>query len=344
MAKTALFSRRIVRVVGMIQVLNELPDSIVQRPGRIWNVLARSLGEQGASGRTALAWRWALTGACPSPVTLSPPAGRPQGGSELLAEAGAAAELASGGADPAGQVMHARFVLQWLAGELDGLPLWNGGPQNPHVTDGAPYAHARAEIEEVYGWALAARLRYPWPGESAPDGAWRGFGWAFGAMQVLAWACGEAGEGPLSRMRVAGRPSLYQISLDTRRAMTALLHARQDGQPTGTGRLEAIMETFLWLAGWNPLPPVDRHGHGAFEDCPEREALCICDAAGRCLREECAACWRVACVHGAGLDDSPAVGADARLDRLEGQPAGRGKPRMHCVQGLDHPLGQDGVG
>jgi hypothetical protein len=240
--------------------------------------------------------------------------------------------------------MHARFVLQWLAGELDALPLWNAGPQELHVTDGAWFAHARAEIENVYSWALAARLRYPWPGEPAPAGAWLGFGWAFGAVQLLAWACGEAGEGPVSGTRVAGRPSLYQVSLDTRRAMTALIHARQDGQPTGIGRLEAIMETFLWLAGWSPLAPVDRHGHGAFEDCLEREVPCGCAAAGRCLRGECAACWRVACVHGSGLDDSPAVGADARLDRLEGQPAGRGKSRMHRVQGLDHPVGQDGAG
>jgi hypothetical protein len=32
------------------------------------------------------------------------------------------------------------------------------------------------------------------------------------------------------------------------------------------------METFLWLVGWNLLPPIDRHGHCAFEDCSERDA------------------------------------------------------------------------
>jgi hypothetical protein len=338
-----LSGRRIVRVVGLIQVLDDVPEGIVQRPGRIWNVLARSLGEQGAGGRTALAWRWALTGSCPSPVTLSPPAGRPPDRGEILAEVSAAAELAGDGSDPGGQVMHARFVLQWLAGELDALPLWNAGPQDLHVTDGARFAHARAEIENVYSWALAARLRYPWPAESAPDGAWLGFGWAFGAVQLLAWACGEAGEGPVSGTRVAGRPSLYQVSLDVCRAMTGILHAREDGQPTGAGRLEAIMGTFLWLAGWNQLPPVDRHGHGAFEDCPEREAPCGCDAAASCLRGECAACWRVACVHGFGMDDSTAAEADARLGLLERQPAGGGKARMDGVQSPGRPLDQDGV-
>jgi len=305
LAMTALFSGRIVRVVRMIQVLDELPEGIAQRPGRIWNVLARSLGEQGAGGRTALAWRWALTGACPSPLTLSPSADRPPRRGELLAEAGVPAELTGGGADPGGQVMHARFVLQWLAGKLDGLPLCNGGPQDPHVTDGAGYARTRAEIEEAYGWALAARLRYPWPGEPALDGAWLGFGWAYGTMQLLAWACGESGEGPLSGMRVAGRPSLYEVAFDVRRAMTALTHARDDGQPTGIGRLEAVIETYLWLAGWNQLPPVDRHGHAAFEDCPERAAPCCCDADGRCLRDRCPACWRVSC----GDDNAESVPA-----------------------------------
>ena len=293
-------------VVGMIQVLDCVPEGIVQRPGRIWNVFARSLGEQGASGRTALAWRWALTGSCPSPVTLSAPAGRLPDRGEILAEAGAIAELGGDGSDPGGQLIHARFVLQWLAGDLEALPLWNVGPQNPHVSDGADYAHARAEIEEAYGWTLAARLRYPWPDESAPDGAWLRFGWAFGAMQLLAWACGEAEEGPVSGMRVAGRPSLYQVSLDVRRAMTAHIHAREDGQPTGTGRLEAVMETFLWLAGWNQQPPVDRHGHGLLEDCPERETPCRCGGSGGCLRGRCPACWRVSCADGS-VESVPAA-------------------------------------
>ena len=330
------------RVVRILQLLDDLPQSVAQRPGRIWNVFARSLGEQGADGRTALAWRWGLTGAWPSPVTLSPPDGRPPGRSELLAEAEAPAELGRPGTDPGGQVMHARFVLQWLAGQLDALPLWNGGPENQHVNDGAEYPHTRAEIEEVHDWALLARLRYTWPGESAPDLASLGFGWALGAAQLLAWACGEAAEGPLSSTRVTGRPTLYQVSLDVRRAMTGLIHAREeDGQPAGVGRMEAIMETFLWLAGWNPLPPVDRHGHGAFEDCQEREAPCGCDAAGCCLQGGCAACWRVPCVHGVGLEGSPAVAAEARLG---GRAAGCSKPGIHHVQGLDHPPDQGGVG
>ena len=63
------------------------------------------------------------------------------------------------------------------------------------------------------------------------------------------------------------------MSLDVRRAMTALVHAREDGQPTLAGRMEATMETFLWLVGWNMQPPIDCHGHIAFEDCADRDAL-----------------------------------------------------------------------
>ena len=70
-----------------LQVLDGLPEAVTRSPAQLWSVLARSLGEQGADGRTALAWRWALTGTCPSPVTLSVPGGRPPDRGEILAEA-----------------------------------------------------------------------------------------------------------------------------------------------------------------------------------------------------------------------------------------------------------------
>ena len=109
--------------------------------------------------------------------------------------------------------MQARFVLQWLAGEIDALPLWNGGPQKLHVTDGAVYPQTRAGIDEVYSWALLAEFRYPWPAE--PDRAEErlAFGWTRGVIDLFTWACGEAAEGPLSGQRTAGRPALYEVSL-----------------------------------------------------------------------------------------------------------------------------------
>ena len=189
-------------------------------------------------------------------------------------EASADAELANHGTDPGGQVMQARFVLQWLAGTIDPLPLWNGGAKGLHVTDGAKHPRTRAEIEEVYSWALLAQQRHPWCDASAPAGDRIAFGWARGALDLLAWACGEASEGPLSGNRVTGRPTLYEVSLDACRAMTGVLLAREAGDPMRASRQESLMETFLWLAAWNPAPPVDRHGHATFEDCPERNVAC----------------------------------------------------------------------
>src|SRR6266700_3152945 len=90
-------ARRIVQGVSIVQLLDELPPSIAQPPGRLWNVLARSLGEQGAEGHTALAWRWALTGMCPSPITLSPAPGWPPDAAKIAAETAVSAEFTSAG-------------------------------------------------------------------------------------------------------------------------------------------------------------------------------------------------------------------------------------------------------
>jgi hypothetical protein len=282
--------------MGIMEVLDGLPSAVTRSPAQLWSALARSLGEQGADDRTVLAWRWALTRSGPSPVRLTVPAGRPPNRSEILAEAAADAELAHKGTDPGGQVMQARFVLRWLAGTIELLPLWNSGAKGLHVTEGAKHPRTRAEIEEVYSWALLAQQRHPWCDASAPAGDRIAFGWAHGALDLLAWACGEASEGPLSGSRVTGRPTLYEVSLDACRAMTGVLLARQAGDPMRASRHESVMETFLWLTAWNPEPSVDRHGHVMFEDCPERAVTCACSAVGRCLHGGCPACWRATCV------------------------------------------------
>jgi hypothetical protein len=92
--------------------------------------------------------------------------------------------------------------------------------------------------------------------------------------------------------------------------MTGIRLARDAGDLVRARRVEAVMETFLWLAGWNPQPPVDRHGHGAFESCPERAAPCGCGVVGHCLAGACEACQRVRCVHGFSPEElgSPLVG------------------------------------
>jgi hypothetical protein len=287
--------------MGIADLLDRLPDAVCQPPATLWSVFARSLGEQGADGRTALAWRWALTGACPSPVTLSQPPGRPPDRLELAAEAAGPAELSRPEADPGGQVMHARFVLQWLAGELNALPLWNGGPGSPHVTDGAPFARSPAQITDAHSWATLAEWRNPRPGDPSASAPAAGCGFARGITQLLAWTCGAAATGPVTGEPAPRPPSLYQVSLEVRRAMAGLRHARRAQSPVLTGRMEGIMESYLWLAGWNTAPPTDRHGHLPAENCPDRTASCDCDASGTCLGPDCMACRRSPCVHGFAL-------------------------------------------
>src|SRR6202042_1729264 len=62
---------RTVGVMGVLRLLDELPAAIARPPAPLWLVMARSLGEQGGGGRTALAWRWALTGGRPAPGELA---------------------------------------------------------------------------------------------------------------------------------------------------------------------------------------------------------------------------------------------------------------------------------
>lgn len=282
----------------ILQVLDELPDAIARPPALVWSALARSLGEQGAAGRTALAWRWALTGGCPSPVTLGMPAGTPPRHEELLDEAGVVAELAAG-TDRGGQVAQARLVLWWLAGKTDTLPVQTVRSDVLGMTS----PRSRAVTEEAYSWAQLAKVLHPWRDRSAAMADRAAFGWALGAHEVLAWVCGEASEGPLSGRRTFGRPTLHEVALDASRAMTGIGLARESGDAVRARRLEAVMEAFLWLTGWEELPPVDGHGHVAFENCAERDAPCGCGAVGRCLRAGCPACWRLACVHGFGQED-----------------------------------------
>jgi hypothetical protein len=177
--------------------------------------------------------------------------------------------LTQEGIDPGGQVMQGRFVLQWLTGELEALPLWNGGPRDLHISDGAAYPHTQAEIEEVYSWTLLAEERHPWCDASAPVANRMAFGWARGAIDLLAWVCGESAEGPLTGNRFSGRPTLYEVSLDACRGMTGVQLAWEADDAMRASRMESLIEGFMWLTGWNAAPPVDRHGHLMFNECQE---------------------------------------------------------------------------
>lgn len=161
--------------------------------------------------------------------------------------------------DPRGQVMQARLVLQWLTGDIDALPLWNGGPKDLNVSDGAPYPHPWAQIEEMYFRALRAEERHPWCDASAPVADRMAFGWARGAIDLLAWVCGETDQSPLTGLHVSGRPTLCEVSLDACRGMTGVQLAREAHDTMRVSRMASFIGAFLWLAGWNAASPIDRH-------------------------------------------------------------------------------------
>ena len=282
-------------------MVDQLPEAVSQPPATLWSVFARSLGEQGAAGRTSLAWRWALTGVCPSPITLNKGPGRPPSRHEVLAEADAQAELGGADAEPGDQVMYARSVLHWLTGNFGAFPLFNSAAKHRYATDGASIPYPATIVNDVHAWAMLGQWRTPRPDESGNGSAGVATAWADGVVRLLDWVCGVTTESPVTGLPVAAhRPSLYQVSLDVQHAMVARGHAKEVGNQTTAAAMEAIMETYVWLTGWTQVPPIDRHGHGLPYECVERLAPCACDAQGYCLRTGCPACWRVACVRGFG--------------------------------------------
>jgi hypothetical protein len=191
----------------------------------------------------------------------------------------------------------ARFVLQWLAGEFDALPLWNV-TDCMRVTDGVPFPRSPAQLTDMHSWALLAQWLNPWPNSPPSAPADEAHGYTRGITQLLTWTQGAAPTGPMTGEATLGPPSLYEVAVEVRHAMTWLDDARTTDVPILVGRMKGVLEGFAWLSGWSTEPPVDRHGHLPSEDCPERTLPCDCDAAGTCLAGSCPACRRARCVHG----------------------------------------------
>ena len=80
--------------------------------------------------------------------------------------------------------MHARLVLQWLAGELDAVPLWNAGRSGPPSRGSGRARNAAPISKPLITGHLLACTRHPWPDETGSAEAWMAFGWAFGARQT----------------------------------------------------------------------------------------------------------------------------------------------------------------
>jgi hypothetical protein len=217
-------ARITVNDVSAARVRDSLPSAIVRPQELIEAVRAQTLCETGTDGRVALAWEWALTGARPSPITLSPPIGHPPYREEILAEASAPPEgstapsgVPSDFCDEFGEVRH---VLGWLCGNTDEIPVED---ENRGRFIGArdDYARTDQDIRQVRDHARCglevcdlpdpmdpADARHPWQW----DAAWMNAAWLRGVRDLLEWVLGERAASPLCGR--VGLPTVYDLTYE----------------------------------------------------------------------------------------------------------------------------------
>jgi hypothetical protein len=270
-----------VECVTTVHVPEQLSPAIVQPRPHVAAVLAQSLRATGPDGRAALAWAWALTGARPSPVTLSPAPGRPPTRAEILAEAGAEPE---GSRAPAGvpadfrdQLRQTRAILAWLAGGTDEVPLddddrgrWVGArggyARTDHdirqVRDLAELGLKAGDLPEVMSPSDA---RHPWRWNAA----WMNAAWLRGVRDLLAWVLGERDAAPLCG-RAAGLPGTYDLTYEEAAAGPVVLQGRPGGIPVDPEAYpppqygEAVQATISWLRGQAVTAPVSSTGQSRY--------------------------------------------------------------------------------
>ena len=289
-----------------------LPPAITKPADLVANVRAEALAAYGNDGAAARAWEWALAGTCAAPVTDRPAPGAPPSPDEIAAEARTAdAEVIPPGvriydADP--QIASARRVLEWLSGVSDEIPL-PAGDRGHYVGGRGDYVRTDEQMREVLAWArFGLSLRdlpdlmdpstamQPWRWDSTRMDA----AWLRGVRDVLAWVLGDHVTAPLSRETIK-LPSLDDVAREFCAAYDVLEQGRPTGQPVQPDSYpppqygEAVQATYNWLSGAQTSPPADRHGHGAYAGCRQRDMACACTPASSCTGPECPACANSLC-------------------------------------------------
>jgi hypothetical protein len=270
-----------VESVTAVHVPEQLSAAIVRPRQHVEAVLAQSLRETGPDGRTALAWEWALTGARPSPVTLSLAPGTPPSRAEILAEADAEPE---GSRAPAGvpadfrdQLRETRGVLAWLAGGTDEIPV-DDDNRGRFIGARGDYARTDDDVREVRDYALIglkacdlpesmspSDVRHPWRW----DAGWMSAAWLRGVRDLLTWVLGECDASPLCE-RTVGLPTTYDLTYEEAAADHVVMQGRPGGvrvdpasyPPPQYG--EGIHATISWLRGEATAPPIDNNGHSPY--------------------------------------------------------------------------------
>jgi hypothetical protein len=198
--------------MAIIDVPSELPAAVARARPLIEAIMRQSIREQGPGSRTAAAWRWALTGHGPAPVSQQPGPGHPPTADEITDEA-------RSGSPPMLwppwrhtfdrdlDRQQARRVLRWLTGTADAIPLADPG-RGRYV--GARFHLARTddELRQVRGWAAhGLREHGDLPAMSSWDAErpwqwpawWMNAAWLRGAIAYLDWILGDTPTSPLQR-------------------------------------------------------------------------------------------------------------------------------------------------
>lgn len=215
-----------------ICIPDPLPATIARPRPLIEAVMSQSLREQGTDGRTAAAWRWALTGAGPSPVSLSPGGGGAPSSDDVTAEARHDTDPPECGwppwkyaYDPDPDRQQGRRVLRWLTGAADAIPLLDL-TRGRYVGARFHFARTDEEIRRVRGWALhglrehgdlpddipLSQAERPW---QWPSG-WMNAAWLHGTIAYLDWVLGDTPVTPLSRRHVRLHPVGSLAHIDPR--------------------------------------------------------------------------------------------------------------------------------
>ena len=269
--------RHSVDSVVTVRVPGQLAPAIIRPREQVEAVLEQSLQEMGGEGRTALAWQWALTGARPSPVTLSLPPGRTPSREEILAEADAEPE---GSTAPPGvptdfcdQLGEARRVLAWLTGASDEIPV-DDDNRGRFIGARDDYSRTDDTIRQVRGYAVRGLHAFDLPDPMDPDDAqrpwrwpasWMNAAWLRGVRDLLTWILGEHPTSPLCG-RTVSMPNAYDLTYEDAAADDVVTQGRPGGLPVDPSTYpppqygEGIQATIRWLRGEDTTPPITNEG------------------------------------------------------------------------------------
>lgn len=299
--------------MSLPRIPDPLPPAIARPARQVKAVMTQSLREQGDGGRTAAAWRWALTGDAGSPVRDIPADGIPPDRKQILAEARydphddppgyrrLAGPLWISDRDTGRR--YARFVLLWLTGAHDLIPL-AAADRGQYVGARLHFARTDADIIQVRASALDRVLADPAPAPVSAAQAARP--WTMTAAQMhtfylngtlmfLMWIMGDSTDGPLTSERSARiPPDADDIEIELAALDVILAQGRDPEFPAEPGTYpppqygEGVDAAFRWLTGEDTRPPVDHHGCGAYFPCPGDRRR-TCEQAHRCLHGQCPA-------------------------------------------------------